>query len=109
MKFEEGAPDALYKNFSPLRFDTPLFYGNFENHVFIVMFDRVEGIRLTHSPSGGGMNKTRNTTNPAWDFQFLITPYEVSTEYGFKARSVFREKCSRDEILKEYSQWKEGE
>lgn len=107
MKFEPGAPDALYKNFSPLRYDLPLFYGNFEDHLFAVMFDRFEGIRLTHSPSGGGVNKQRNTTNPAWDFQFLISTYEINRDYSFRARSLFREKCSRDELLSEYETWKQ--
>ena len=106
MQFAEGAPDALYKNFSPLRFDTPMFYGNFGKHIFIVMFDRIEGIRLTQSPSGGGVNKEHKTTNPAWDFQFIIHPYEVLKEYSFRARVVYREKCSRDEIMREYADWK---
>ncbi|NNE92778.1 MAG: hypothetical protein HKN23_14120 [Verrucomicrobiales bacterium] len=106
MKFADGAPNALYKNFSPLVFDEPFFYGNFENHIFLVMFDRSDGIRLTHSPSGGGFTKEQNTSNPAWDFQFFVPNYDVTEEYGFKARAVFRETCSREVIEEEFSKWK---
>jgi hypothetical protein len=106
LKFSEGLGNALYRNLSRLRFGEPLCYGNFRKHVFLIMFDRTDGIRLTHSPSGGGVNKERDTANPAWDFQFLIPNCEVKREYGFKARVVYREQCSRAEILKEVENWK---
>lgn len=57
--------DALYKSLSTFRFDTPLFYGYFDDLVWFVMFDRTDGIRFTHSPSGGGGNAALKTTNPA--------------------------------------------
>ncbi|MEX2580787.1 MAG: hypothetical protein WD342_17140 [Verrucomicrobiales bacterium] len=108
LTFDDDSREALYKNFSPMRFDLPLFYGNFEEHVWIVMFDRLEGIRLTHSPSGGGATPERKTTNPAWDFQFIIPDYDVLESYSFRVRTVFRPKCSRDDVLKEYADWKES-
>ncbi len=74
----------------------------------MVMLDRTEGIRFTHSPSGGGFNAMRQTSNPAWDFQFIIPKYEVNEDYGFKGRLVYRPKCSRDEVMKEYESWKKG-
>ncbi len=107
MKFSEGAGDALYKNFSPLLFDLPFFYGNFEDHVFLVMFDRSENMRFTHSPSGGGFTESLQTTNPAWDFQFIIPNYEVAVEYGFNVRVVFRESGSRKEIDAEFQRWRD--
>jgi hypothetical protein len=73
--------------------------------MLIVMFDRSEGIRFTHSPSGGGTNAEQQTTNPAWDFQFIIPTYEVSKEYGFRARIVYRERCPRAEVLREFRDW----
>jgi hypothetical protein len=106
LTFREQNRPALFRNLSPLRFDVPLFYGLFENHVWIVMFDRAEGIRLTHSPSGGGFDAERKTTHPAWDFQYILPKYEVMQEYSFRARAVFRPRCSREEILKEYEKWK---
>jgi len=98
--------DTLYKNHSALRFDTPLFYGHFDDLIWLVMFDRTEGIRLTHSPSGGGANAALKTTNPAWDFQFLVPRPEVMKEYSFKVRTALRPRCSREEVLEEYGKWK---
>ena len=105
LKFSPGVRDALYRNLSPLRFDEPLFYGRFRGHVLAILFDRTAGIRLTHSPSGGGVNTEAQTTNPAWDFQFLLPRYEVNTEYSFRARLVYRENCQRKDILREYENW----
>ena len=98
--------DCLYKNFSPLRFDEPLFYGLFRGHVLILMFDRTEGLRFTHSPSGGGTNAAAQTTNPAWDFQYILPRYEVAKEYELRARVIYRERCPRADVLKEYAKWK---
>jgi hypothetical protein len=106
LKFSEGMRDSLYRNLSPLRYDEPFYYGLFHKHVFILMFDRSEGIRFTHSPSGGGVNKEEQTTNPAWDFQYLIPKYEVKKEYSFRVRAVYREACSRADIVKEYADWR---
>jgi hypothetical protein len=108
MKFSPGLGDALYKNLSPLRFDEPLFYGLFRKHLFLVMFDRTAGVRLTHSPSGGGLNKEEQTTNPAWDFQFFLPRYEVNKEYSFRARAAYRERCSRAAVLEEYEAWRKS-
>ncbi len=100
--------DTLFKSLSPLRFHEPLFYGNHDGLMWLIMFDRTEGIRLTHSPSGGGANAALQTTNPAWDFQFLVPKPEVMKEYGFKVRTVLRPRCSRDEVIEEYRKWKVG-
>jgi hypothetical protein len=72
MTFPAGGRDTLFKNLSQLRYDEPFFYGNVDDLIWLVMFDRTAGIRLTHSPSGGGVNAASQTTNPAWDFQFLV-------------------------------------
>lgn len=98
--------DCLYMNFSPLKYDLPLFYGLFRDMTVMLMFDRTAGIRFTHSPSGGGFNAMAQSTNPAWDFQFIIPKFEVNEDYGFNGRLVYRPKCSREEILKEYEKWK---
>jgi hypothetical protein len=72
----------------------------------MVMFDRAEGVRFTHSPSGGGYDKAADTTNPAWDFQYVLPKYEVMAEYGFRARLVYRERCPRGAIVAEHEKWK---
>lgn len=106
LQWEEGSRDTLYKNFSPLRYHLPFFYSNFEDHTWAVMFDRHEGIRLTHSPSGGGLNPGRQTTNPAWDFQLIIPDYEVATDYTFRARAFLQPRISRKRIMQEYEGWR---
>jgi hypothetical protein len=106
LPFSPVAANTLYKNFSPIKFDEPFFYGHFGKQVFLLMFDRSAGIRFTHSPSGGGFNKELQTTNPAWDFQFIIPAYDVLREYGFRARAVYRERCSRRDILQEFTNWR---
>ncbi len=108
MTFADGAPDALYKNFSPLRFHVPLCYGHFEDLMWGLFFDRSEGIRLTHSPSGGGVHAELETGNPAWDFQFLIRNPEVMTKYSFRARAFLRPRIDRKELLREFEHWRGG-
>lgn len=108
LRFSEGFPQCLMRNLSPHRFDEPVYYGLFKNHIAILMFERVEGIRFTHSPSGGGVNKEMQTTNPAWDFQYLVPKYEVKKEYGFRARLAYRPRCSRAEVLREVDSWRKG-
>lgn len=108
LTFVEGHRSCLYRSLSPLKFGLPLFYGLFGKHIFVVMFDRSEPIRLSHSPSGGGLNREAETTNPAWDFQFIVPKYDVMKEYGFRARVIYRERCSRAEVLKEYDAWRKG-
>jgi hypothetical protein len=106
LTFVKDHRDCLYMSLSPLRYELPLFYGLFRKHIFIVMFDRADGLRLTHSPSGGGINTDAQTTNPAWDFQYVLPKYEVNTEYRLRARAIYRERCPRDAVLKEYERWK---
>lgn len=106
MSFAGDHRECLYMSHSPLRFREPFFYGLFKGHVLVVMFDRTEGIRFTHSPSGGGANKEGDTTNPAWDFQLVVPKYDVMVDYGFRARILYRERCSRADIAGEYSRWR---
>jgi hypothetical protein len=108
MTFARGHRDCLYMNLSPLKYERPFFYGMFRDMTVIVMLDRAEGVRLTHSPSGGGANAERQTTNPAWDFQYVLPKYDVNVDYELKGRLVYRPRCSRDEVLKEYENWKKG-
>src|SRR5262249_49146284 len=105
LKFSPGLGDALFKNLSRLRFDEPVYYGLFKKHVYIIMFGGSADIRLTPSPSGRGVNTKQQPTNPAWDFQYIIPKYEVRKEYGFRARVVYRERCDRAEVLREYENW----
>jgi hypothetical protein len=101
LRFRDGMGDALFRNFSRFRYDEPFYYGLFRRHIAILVFDRTEGIRFTHSPSGGGSNRELQTTNPAWDFQYILPRYEVNREYSFRLRLIYRERCDRGEVLRE--------
>ena len=103
LKFAPGTRDTLYRNFSPLRFSDPFYYGVVGTHVYALMFDRSEGIRFSHSPSSGG---PPSAPNPAWDWQFIVPAYEPLREYGYRARVVYREKCPREEIQREFDAWR---
>ncbi len=105
LKFTPQTREMLYKNFSPLRFSDPVYYGLFGTHQYILMFDRNDGIRFAHSPSGGG---PPSATEVAWDWQFIIPTYDVLREYGYRARVVYRERCSREEVLREFRTWRES-
>jgi len=107
MTFAEDGRPALFKSVSQLRFDQPFFYGHVDDLVWAVFFDRSAGIRLTHSPSGGGVNPERGTANPAWDFQFFVRDPEPMKEYGFRTRTVLRPRCPRDEIQADFRRWSE--
>jgi hypothetical protein len=106
LTFYNVPQQTLYKNFSPLRYAEPFYYGYFgATHLFILMFDRSEGVRFAHSPSSGG---PPSFPNPAWDFQFIVPKYDVLEDYGFRARAVYRERCSREEIEREFRSWRES-
>jgi hypothetical protein len=105
LKVASGARDTLYRNVSTLRYKDPFYFGYSGDHVFALMFDRSEGIRFSHSPSSGG---PPSFPNPAWDWQFIVPTYEVLEEYGYRARAVYREKCPREEIEREFKAWRES-
>jgi hypothetical protein len=104
LKTAPGTRETLYKNLSPLRFTDPFYYGYFGTHQYILMFDRTDGIRFSHSPSGGG---PPSNTETAWDWQYILPTYEVLQEYTYRARVAYRERCSREEVLEEYRRWRE--
>ena len=105
LAFLPGGRDTLYRNFSPLRFSDPFYFGVVGTHVYALMFDRTEGIRFSHSPSSGG---PPSAPNPAWDWQYILPAYEPLREYGYRARAVYREKCPREEIQREFAAWRES-
>jgi hypothetical protein len=105
LKFAPDTRDTLYRNYSKIRYTDPFYYGHVGNHIYILMFDRTEGIRFSHSPSSGG---PPSAPNPAWDWQVILPKYDVLQEYGYRARVVYRERCSRDEIVREFKSWRES-
>jgi hypothetical protein len=90
---------SLVNSYSDYRFSLPFYFGRFHNMVLAYFFKSSEVIRLTQSPTGGG------STNPAWDFQYLIPDPESEKEYSFKARIVYKPFVSNEDIRKEYENW----
>ena len=105
LEFAPGR-ESLYKSYSPMQYDQPFYYGNIDELTWILMFDETPGIRFTHSPSGGGRNSNSESTNPAWDFQWIISPYDVMKEYTVRIRVVLRPKCARKEVEAEFNGWR---
>lgn len=98
----EPSGAMLYKSFSPVRFDLPLMFGIVRGMALAFMVDRPDGVRLTHSPSGGGRWKDDSDTNPAWDMQFLVPNANVGQTYEWKVRILYRPYTNREAILEAY-------
>jgi hypothetical protein len=93
--------NALFANESPLRYSHPVFYGRFRDMVLIYMFQPHTGIRFTQSPSGGGLTPDGSDTNPAWDFQLIISNPSKGEEYGMNGRFVYKRWQGREDVLAE--------
>lgn len=44
----------------------------------------------------------------SWDFQWILPQYDVKKEYTFRARVVYRERCNRTEVVREYETWRKN-
>lgn len=90
---------TLANNYSDYRYSLPFYYGRFHNMALAYFFKSSEVIRLTQSPTGGGI------TNPAWDFQWLIPKPVAEKVYSFKARIVYKPFTGNQDMLEEYEKW----
>ena len=90
---------SLANNYSDYRYSLPFYFGRFHNMALAYFFESSEVIRLTQSPTGGG------STNPAWDFQYLIPDPKTGKEYSFKARMVYKPFINNEDIKQEYEKW----
>lgn len=97
--------EALYSNFSPLRYSTPFFYGRFRNMVVIYAFETDQTLRFAHSPTGGGPTPNGHDTNPAWDFQLIIPQPVAGTEYTLNGRLIYKKWEGREDVLAEVKQF----
>jgi hypothetical protein len=88
--------DALKLVFSrsQQRYAEPWYFGISDEMAFVQVFRPQDKVRLAQSPSGGG------TGNPAWDFQFLISDYEVDRRYQFIMRALYVPETSPDRLAK---------
>jgi hypothetical protein len=75
-------PMTLVFNRSRHRYSEPWYYGVSHGMALALMFRTTDRIRMSQSPSGGGQG------NPAWDFQWFVSPYEVGARYQMVVRAL---------------------
>ncbi len=80
---DKAFPLTLVFNRSKYRYAEPWYFGISHGMAFVLMFRPEDKVRLTQSPSGGGRG------NPAWDFQFFISNYEVGRRYQLVMRAMY--------------------
>lgn len=90
---------TLASHFSNYRYLLPFFFGRFHRMVLVYVFDDDRRIRFSQSPTGGG------PTNPAWDFQFIIPNPRTKTDYGFRARLIYKPFVSEEDVRAEAMSW----
>jgi len=103
--FSSETRDSLFSSISKIRYAEPFFYGRFRNMVLILIFENSEGIRFSHSPSGGGFTENGTDTNPAWDFQWINPNYVVGKTYQFRYRVVYKKWVDRADVLAEVARF----
>ena len=99
---DDGFNIVLVNGLSDFEYLYPFYFGRSGENVFVMMFERPRDgseLRFAQSPSGGG------TGNPAWDFVYFQRGYEVSREFCFRARAVFRKFKDTEEVIHLYEQW----
>jgi hypothetical protein len=99
-------PGTLFRNFSPIRYGEPFYYGRVGDMVLIYIFRANPHLRFAHSPNGGGRTKSGDDTNPAWDFQLVISSPQVGKDYGLDMRVVYKPWAGRADVLDEVSKYR---
>jgi hypothetical protein len=85
-------PLTLVFGMSDLRYTQPWYFGVRHGMAFAQIFHPQDRVRLTQSPSGGGEG------NPAWDFQYLITDYQLDRRYQLVMRACYLPFVSADQV-----------
>ncbi|HVX59616.1 MAG TPA: hypothetical protein VHC19_03415 [Pirellulales bacterium] len=80
---DDDFPLSLVFNRSTYRYDEPWYFGLSHGMAYAQMFRSSDQIRFSQSPSGGGKG------NPAWDFQWFVSPYQVGKLYRLQMRVAY--------------------
>jgi hypothetical protein len=86
-------PYRLVFSESRYRYTAPWYFGVCRKMAWAQMFRPVSQTRFTQSPSGGGSG------NPAWDFQWFISDYEIGRRYQFIMRAMYVPFTSTDVLV----------
>ncbi len=89
------------------RYTKPFYYGLSSNGmVYEVMFDKgysaEDQMRLTLFKF---LIKLGQPLRPAWDWQYVINQVVSGQEYGYRARIVWKQFVSADDVLSDYQTW----
>ncbi len=98
-------PRSLFRNFSPLRYGAPFFYGRFHDQVLIYIFRPNPHLRFAHSPTGGSRTAAGDDSNPAWDFQLVMPEAEAMRGLHLEMRIVYKPWAGREDVLREVRSW----
>lgn len=99
--FHETYRGRLVPKVSAFGYTYPFYYGLYDEMVFIVMFDRTEGIEFRN-----GINpQFHQNGNAAWDWNYFIFNYEVDKIYEYNARIVYKPFVDRQDVIQEYERW----
>jgi hypothetical protein len=80
---DKDFPLSLVFNLSEYCFVEPWYYGVSHGMAVLFVFRPKDQVRFSQSPTGGGLG------NPAWDFQYFISPYKVGQRYQMIMRLVY--------------------
>ena len=77
----------------------PVFFGRLKGHLFAMMLDPPESVRLCFNPNGGGPGC------PAWDFQTMIVEPKPRETHRFRGRMIFGPLALSRSLLEKYRAW----
>ena len=77
----------------------PMFFGRSKGHLFAMMLDPPDTVRLAFNPDGGGSGC------PAWDFQTMIPSPIPRETYRYRARLIFGPLALSRSLIEKYRAW----